>query len=546
MNINTGGKKKAAIYVRVSTTNQIDRDSLKTQEERLRAYCIANNYNVHKLYRDAGLSAKDTNRPALEELMRNVKSGLVDVVVVTKLDRITRSISDLINLVDFFKRHEIQFVSITENIDSGTAYGRFMRHLLGLLAQLEREVTAERVATDMRHRAMQGKWNGGVVPYGYMTQGLVEKQFETEGMGKGSALVEAAKVCPEPKKLYINPNEAKVIEWIYDTFIKANSIPKTTHEINENGTKTRRGALWASSSIHRILSNPTYAGKVWYGKRKTDPENGKLVRQDRDTWTVVAGEHEAIISGDRFEKAQKMLVNNYRKPTRKGRNYLLTGILKCALCGGAMTGYTFTRKGNGKSYSYYKCVNYLQKGKTACEGQSIPVDPLEGFIVDTLKKMSHNQSFLSDKQKMLEILKGKLNFKGFERQLKQIERDVEGLQCRLDVLLEKLETGIIDDDDFKARYQKIKYDIQAKEDEKDRLRELSGSSQVSIDILNASFEEISNFGSNWEFLDGVGRAMRIKSIVKEIRATKANVDLDIFLDLKDVSHTDMDSWRQQA
>ena len=149
-------KKRAGLYIRVSTEQQVDKSSLKTQEERLKAFCQQMEYKVVKVYKDAGLSAKNTNRPALSELMQDIKADRIDYVVVTKLDRITRSLRDLFQLMDFFNTNEVHFTSISESIDTKTAMGRFFFQLLGLLAQLEREVTAERVTTDMRHRAEKG------------------------------------------------------------------------------------------------------------------------------------------------------------------------------------------------------------------------------------------------------------------------------------------------------------------------------------------------------------------------------------------------------
>ena len=217
-NMNTQKKslKIVGLYVRVSTLNQVDRDSLKTQEERLKAYCAANGIKEFKIYKDAGLSAKDTKRPALEELMMDIKGGKIDGVLVIKLDRITRSIADLLHLTEFFNRYNVKFVSITESIDTSSAMGRAMQNLLGIFAQLEREVTAERVAIDMRHRASKGKWNGGVVPYGYTTQKLLIKKFSDREIESSKAV----KICPEDKKLYIDPEESKIIERIYKTFLK--------------------------------------------------------------------------------------------------------------------------------------------------------------------------------------------------------------------------------------------------------------------------------------------------------------------------------------
>ena len=120
------------LYVRVSTINQIDKDSLQTQEDRLKAFCKANGINSFKVYRDAGFSAKDTKRPALETLFKDIKDGKVSGVFVVKLDRITRSIKDLIHLTEFFNKHNIKFVSISESIDTSTAMGRAMQNLLGI------------------------------------------------------------------------------------------------------------------------------------------------------------------------------------------------------------------------------------------------------------------------------------------------------------------------------------------------------------------------------------------------------------------------------
>jgi len=299
------------LYVRVSTLNQVDKDSLKTQEERLIAYCKANEISGFEVYRDAGFSAKDTKRPALESLMKNIKDEKIRGVFVVKLDRITRSIKDLILLTEFFNKHNIKFVSISESIDTSTAMGRAMQNLLGIFAQLEREVTAERVAIDMQHRAARGKWNGGIVPYGYTTQKLLMKKFKKNGIDIKRAL----EICPEEKKLFVDPEEAPVIGRIFETFLKSNSVRKTTIELNNRGIKTRRGQLWSKTTIHRILGSPLYAGFLTYGKRKTDPVSGRLIKQDKETWTIVEGEQDPIIPVEIFEKIQNLLSQNQGKPT---------------------------------------------------------------------------------------------------------------------------------------------------------------------------------------------------------------------------------------
>jgi len=533
-------KGNAGLYVRVSTFNQIDRDSLKTQEERLKAYCTASGVNKYEIYKDPGYSAKDTNRPALESLMRDIRANKISSVFVTKLDRITRSLSDLMQLIDFFKIQNVQFVSITESIDTSTAMGRFMQHLLGLIAQLEREITAERVTIDMLHRAKQGKWNGGVIPYGYTTQALLMKKHEDGGTKTNVALSKVSKICPEPKKLYVDPEESAVVKLIHDNFLKTNSIRKTTNLLNTRGIKTRREKLWAKSTIHRILSAPVYSGKICYGKRKSDQGSGKLVNQKKETWIIVEGEHDAIISEEVFNEVQKLLGLNKGKPTKQGRTYILSGLLRCGFCGGAMAGQTFTKKGNGKKYSYYKCVNKLHKGDVACKGLTIPAKSLETFIVKELKKLSSNKLLLSDKKKMIEIIKAKTKQSEINIDIKRVEKEKKTLEKRLSNLLDKLERGLISDDDFQPRYNRIKADLSVLDEEKLRLSDLDGSKRIVLQSLEATFEEISSFQKNWKFLDDIGKAMRIKAIVKEIRATKDKIDMDIYMDVANVSHMDRD------
>ena len=534
--------KIIGLYVRVSTLNQVDRDSLKTQEERLKAYCAANGIKEFKIYKDAGLSAKDTKRPALEELMTDIKEGKIGGVFVIKLDRITRSMADLLHLTKFFNRYNVKFVSITESIDTSSAIGRAMQNLLGIFAQLEREVTAERVAVDMRHRASKGKWNGGVIPYGYTTQKLLIKKFREKGIESSRAI----DLCPEEKKLFVDPEEASIIKRIFETFLNTNSVRKTTIQLNNRGIKTRKGKLWSKTTIHRILSSPIYAGFLTYGKRKTDPVSGKLTKQDKETWTIVEGEHDAIFPVEIFQKVQNLLSQNQGKPTKSSRTYLLSGLMRCGLCGGAMTGHTFTKKGSEKEYSYYKCYSRLQKGDMACKGLILPANQLEDFIIDQLMKLSANQVFLSDKKKMLDVLKSRVKGDENGADIKRIDEEIGQLTKRLDTLLDKMERSLISDEDFQPRYKKIKDTINTLENEKAKLIVSGKSKQISLNSLESSFEEIAAFKKNWDYLDDVGKGLRIRSVVKEIKATKDNIEMDIYLDVANMSRTGMDSWPPPA
>ena len=356
----------------------------------------------------------------------------------------------------------------------------------------------------------------------------------------------AVQLCSETKKLYPDPDTSKTLQWIFNKYIEFNSVRKVGTLLNSKGIKTRNGELWPQATIHRILRSPVYIGKTYYGKRTTDPISGKLIKQDESTWTIVNAEHDAIISEDIFNQVQKILSMKSKKPTKPGRTYLLTGLLKCGLCGRSMSGYTFTKKGTDKSYSYYKCWNNVQKGKMACDGLSLPTVALETFIVDELKKLSQSQDFLTDKKKILEIIKSKLKDTNSEDEIIKIERRISDLRKKLNILMDKLEDGLIDDEDFKPRYTKIKNNLNVLEDEKTRISISNQDNRFALDNLDASFEEISSFGSNWDFLDNIGKSMRIRAIVKEIRATKEKVELDLYLDVVNLPNTVRGSWQPPA
>ncbi|MFH0932762.1 MAG: recombinase family protein [Nitrospirota bacterium] len=536
----------AGLYVRVSTLNQVERESLSTQESRLKAYCTANGFQVYKVYKDAGISAKDTKRPQLESLMEDCRRGKIQAVLVTALDRITRSLRDLIKLVDFFQENSIRFISITQSIDSSTSLGRFTRDLLGLMARLEREVVAERVANDMYHRASLGKWNGGIVPYGYTTFQRIVDEMTEKGVPEEKARKKAGELVPEPKKLYTDPEEAEVVKRIFDTFIETRSIRKTTHTLNSLGIKTRKGTTWASSSIHRILTNPTYIGKIWYGKRKTDLETGRLKKVQEEGWKVASGLHKPIVPEKIFRQAQESLDSISRKPTRAFRTYLLSGLLRCGKCGGPMHGYTFAKKSSGKAYSYYKCHNYGSKGTTVCTGMTVPARELEDFVVQTLNDLSKDKPFLQDKEKMLAFLREEAKPKKRKENLERLRRNEKDLEARLETLLEKLESGLIDDLDFKRRYEKIKAQLNENRLAQEKISDSGDQSQVAYDALKASFEEIYSFGKNWEFLDDQTRARKISTIVKKIKVHEEKIEMQVYLDVKEAFRRDRGSWQQRA
>ena len=521
----------AVLYTRVSTLQQVDKDSLKHQESMLKAYCKAHSVKIVKHCKDAGFSAKKDNfRPALKEVIDLVQIGKVELVLVSKIDRISRSLKDLLDLIYLFHEHDVSFVAVSQNIDTSGYMGRFTLNLLGAIAELEREMTAERVSEVMKHRAVNGKWNGGVIPYGYTTQQRIIKELTSKGLSKSEAVEKASEIAPEPKLLYIDEDEANVLKQIFELYLKVKSIRDVVRQLNKLGIKTRPGKNWSTTSISRILNNPTYIGKLKYGVRKTDPKTGKMKKADENELTLVDGLHEKLIDNNTFELVQKILNETSLKKTNAQNQYLLSRILKCGKCGGSMNGHLTKKKKSDKTYIYYKCSNH-SKIPSQCEGLTISADRLEAFIVKTLTNLSKDQIFLNDKAKMLEALEKEIKpAKNNNARLKKITAKEKDLLKRRDKLLDALENDLIDDSVFKERFDNIKLELENNNKAKEEITNFADDIQITKEILNASFEEISSFGQNWEYLDFDGKYAKIRSIVKQIKVTEDDISIEIYLD----------------
>ncbi len=527
---------RAGLYIRVSTDMQVDRDSLPTQEKLLKRYCETHDLKPVQIYREAGESAKDMDRPELERLKADVVAKKLECVLVVRLDRITRSNRDLWQLVEFFDRHDVTFVSTTENFDTRGPMGRFMLNMLASLAQMERETLARRVSEAMYSRAEDGKWNGGVIPYGYTTQSRIREEAKSEKDKQ-----RATEICPEDKILYVDESEATIIRSTYAHYLKTRSLRSTVRWLNAQGYRTRRGKLWASSTVHRILSSPFYVKKVTYGKRTTDINSGKL--RKGDNVRVSAGKHPPIVDQATFDSVQTTFGETALKPTRAPRTYLLTGIIRCGVCGGPMYGYTMRKAKGGQEYFYYRCHNHTTIGEAACKGNSIPGHPLEAEIVKTLKDLSKDEPFLKDKEKLIARFREQTTSKATDsaKSLDRLKSEEADIRRRIDTLLDKLETQVIDDTTFKSRHEQLQDRLT---DNRAAQRELgieTESSTAMRDSLEASYDEIASFSKNWQHLDDAGRANLLRTVVKRISATRENIDMQVFLDVAYPSRTDKDS-----
>lgn len=349
---------RCVAYTRKSTDDGLDSDfnSLDAQREACEAYVASQRHEGWVLlpehYDDGGFTGANMDRPALQRLMADIKAGRIDMVLIYKLDRLSRSLLDFAKLIEFFEQHNVSFTSITQNFSSNTAMGRLTMHVLLSFAAFERDIIAERVRDKIAGAKRKGMFTGGTPVLGY-------------------------DIHPETRKLVVNPDEAKIVRFIFKRYAETGSGQSVAKELNSKGIRTkswtnktgtiRPGKPWNGPGIYRLLSNKTYLGLTVH-KDATYP-----------------GEHDAIVSQSLWDRAHSMLSHDSRTDRRgKGQvQALLKGMIRCGHCDSSMYG-SYTRKG-GKVYRYYTCVAASKNGYSSCPVRSISAGEIEEAVMSQLR-----------------------------------------------------------------------------------------------------------------------------------------------------------------
>lgn len=351
---------RCAIYTRKSSEEGLEQDfnSLDAQREACEAYIKSQMHEgwilVDKQYNDGGFSGGTMERPAFKELLRDIENNKIDIVVVYKVDRLTRSLMDFSKIIDVFDRHETSFVSITQQFNTTTSMGRLTLNILLSFAQFEREVTGERIRDKIAASKKKGMWMGGKVPLGYKK---------------------------EDKKLIIYEEESKKVRMIFNKYLELKSVPKLMQYLKENEIKTKTDKYFSKGQLYHLLVNKVYIGKITHKDK------------------VYEGEHDAIISEVIFEEVQKLLYENKVDKTcgtKCSSNSLLAGLIFDDKNNLMTPSHSNSHK---RRYRYYvstalKNYNDSEVGTIS----KIPAGEVEKFVVETTKE------FLQDKEQVQNII----------------------------------------------------------------------------------------------------------------------------------------------
>lgn len=348
-------QKRCAIYTRKSTDEGLDQDFNSLDAQRMAAEnYIASQKNegwicLPEHYDDGGFTGGNMERPALKKLLDEVAAGKVDIIVVYKVDRLSRSLMDFSRIIEVLDKSNASFVSVTQHFNTTDSMGRLTLNILLSFAQFEREIISERTRDKMSMQRKLGKFTGGRPILGYDT-------------------------VPEGGAITVNLEEAEIVRQIFALYIEQQSVLQAVRIIHQNGWTNKRwksrdgkmsgGSNFTTSTLYHLLTNPTYIGVVEY--------NGARY----------PGKHEAIIDEEMFNRTQNLLAGNrgnLRKSVRSPEGAILGVKLKCAHCNATMS-HTYTMR-SGKRYPYYVCMSAKVNGWNSCPHPSVAAKEVEEFVL---------------------------------------------------------------------------------------------------------------------------------------------------------------------
>jgi site-specific DNA recombinase len=436
-------------------------------------------------YEDAAVSGGTVDRPALQRLMDDIHKGLVDAVVVIKLDRLSRSLRQFLELMSFMEEHHIAFCAVTQQINTASSAGRLLVNVLMSFAQFERELGSERTKEKVHAARKKGRFIGGCPPLG----------FDLDRVNH---------------RLLVNEAEAEMVRELFRLYLDRSSLLAVVHEVNARGwTKKswqnakgvhRNGRPFDKVYLQRLLINPLFIGRVTLHDEVYD------------------GLQDAIVDDETFRQVGELLVanRNGQKPgpgTRNKHGALLRGLIKCGACGSAL-GHTYTKKNGNKLYRFYVCCRRIKESRDACPTPPFSAPDIEQFVVDQIRRVGR------DPQLAQEVFEEAKRQQGNSLARLQSERDrLIKQKIQRDEQARRLTAMLISPGDSATLLRNIGEAEEQSATITRRLGELdqeittAQQSDINFDHLKATLAE---FDAVWDVLVPSERGQLINSLVERV------------------------------
>ena len=480
-NLSTG------IYVRVSTEEQAQEGySVRAQIEKLKSYALLKEWDVFDIYADEGISGKNIkDRPAVNRLIEDIKSGNINNVLVFKVDRLTRSTKNLLELVELFEDCDCAFNSLTESIDTETPSGRMFLKIIGIFAEFERENLASRLKLGLERKAKEGfSLANHNLSYGYIRE-------------------------PGQKIQTIDLDEAQIVREIFSMFAEKNySMNKIARILNERKVPTKtKTCSWEGTTVKSVLINPTYIGKVRYSMA------------DENRYFEADGQHERIISEELFYLAQDR-INHFAHTSRtkhpREASYFC-GVLTCSMCKSKFTTHNYLYKAADGSEQYL--ASYRCRGKINCSREIICSSPAASHKKIELAFMEYMQT-INDITEDNGLSISEIAKKAGRELLTAIvdyEKKLSRLQGRKKQVMEQYVQGVLEFDEYKSMIQVFNEQYERLDSELQRKKEEIASVAETPEVYP---EDIAaDIAQNWEHLSNGERMIFIQRFVKKINIT---------------------------
>jgi len=484
---------ETAIYCRVSTEEQAQEGfSIRAQEQKLKDYANVKDWSIYNFYIDEGISGKNiTERPAVLRMINDIQAGHIKNVLVFKLDRLTRSVADLVYLMDTFNKNGCAFNSLMESLDTSTASGRMFIKIIGIFAEFERENIAERVRIGKERKAREGFTTGcHYISYGYDRQ--LGERIQT-----------------------INETEAQNVRMVFDMYVnRGMSLNAIARNFNMQKITTKQGYMWNSASIKAILTNCNYIGNVRYA----------ILDPDRHFETE--GKHEAIITEELYNAAQILIKKNSRTaPTKKPdeHNYFVN-LLYCGECGQKYLPHNNVYKTkNGKTTLYnFQCRTRHLKGN--CTQKAITAKRIEKELIQFIA--TYEDIFTTDGEEMTLLQQEK---KQTEAQIQNFREQLKHYESREKEVMSHYISGAIDFESYRNMKKQLDSD---REYIRAELAELTTDEDENNPATISREEVAATFRDSWQGLTNAEKRLFLTNYIKKIIVRNDPVEGSRFGDTK--------------